>query len=34
MWKLLKRRWKYLVARLAGRLEESAEPKTQLEQAI
>ena len=34
MWKLLKRRWKYLTARLAGRLEESADPKTQLEQAI
>jgi len=34
MWKVLKRRWKYLTARLAGRLEESADPKTQLEQAI
>lgn len=34
MWKLLKRRWRYLTARLAGRLEESADPKTQLEQAI
>ena len=34
MWKLLKRRWKYLTARLAGRLEESADPKIQLEQAI
>ena len=26
--------WKYLTARLAGRLEESADPKIQLEQAI
>ena len=34
MWKLLKRRWRYLTARLAGRLEESADPKIQLEQAI
>ena len=34
MWKLLKRRWKYLTARLAGRWEETADPKTQLEQAI
>ncbi len=34
MWKLLKRRWKYLTARLAGRLEESADPKIQLEQAL
>ena len=34
MWKLLKRRWKYFTARLAGRLEESADPKIQLEQAI
>ena len=34
MWKLLKRRWKYLTTRLAGRLEESADPKIQLEQAI
>ena len=34
MWKLLKRRWKYLTARLGGRLEESADPKIQLEQAI
>ena len=34
MWKLLKRRWKYMTARLAGRLEESADPKIQLEQAI
>ncbi|MXZ53563.1 MAG: PspA/IM30 family protein [Acidimicrobiaceae bacterium] len=34
MWKVLKRRWKYLTARLAGRLEESADPKIQLEQAI
>ena len=34
MWKLIKRRWNYLTARLAGRLEESADPKVQLEQAI
>ena len=34
MWKLLKRRWNYLTARLAGRLEASADPKVQLEQAI
>ena len=34
MWKLLKRRWKYLTARLAGRMEASADPKIQLEQAI
>ena len=34
MWKLLKRRWKYLTARLEGRIEASAEPKVQLEQAI
>lgn len=34
MWKVIKRRWKYLTARLAGRWEETADPKTQLEQAI
>ena len=34
MWKLLKRRWKYLTARLGSRFEESADPKVQLEQAI
>ena len=34
MWKLLKRRWNYLTARLAGRLDENADPKIQLEQAI
>ena len=34
MWKLLKRRWKYLTARLGGRWEETADPKTQLGQAI
>ena len=34
MWKILKRRWRYLTARLAGRWEETADPKTQLEQAI
>lgn len=34
MWKHLKRRWKYLVAKLTGSFEESADPKVQLEQAI
>jgi len=34
VWKVLKRRWRYFTARLAGRLEESADPKIQLEQAI
>ena len=34
MWKLIKRRWKYVTARVAGRLEQSADPKIQLEQAI
>ena len=34
MWKLIKRRWKYMTARLSGRLEASADPKIQLEQAI
>ena len=34
MWKLIKRRWKYMTARVAGRLEQSADPKIQLEQAI
>jgi len=34
MLKLVRRWWKYLTARLAGKLEESADPKTQLEQAI
>ncbi len=34
MWKLIKRRWRYLTARLAGRWEETADPKVQLEQAI
>lgn len=34
MWKLLQRRWKYMTARLSGRLEKSADPKIQLEQAI
>lgn len=30
----LRRRWKYLVAKLTGRFEETADPKVQLEQAI
>ncbi len=34
MWKLIKRRWLYLTARLARRWEETADPKVQLEQAI
>jgi phage shock protein A len=34
MWKAIRRWWKYLGARLSGKLEESADPKTQLEQAI
>lgn len=34
MWKVLKRQWKYLTAKLSGNLEERADPKIQLEQAI
>ena len=34
MWKLIKRRWNYLTARMSGRFEETADPKVQLEQAI
>ncbi len=34
MLKLLRRWWKYMTARLSGKFEESADPKTQLEQAI
>ncbi len=34
MWKVLKRQWKYLSAKLSGTLEERADPKIQLEQAI
>ncbi|MCY4067932.1 MAG: PspA/IM30 family protein [Acidimicrobiaceae bacterium] len=34
MWKALKRRWKYFTARMAGRFEENADPKIQMEQAI
>ncbi len=34
MWQHLKRRWKYWTARLDSRLEETADPKVQLEQAI
>jgi phage shock protein A len=34
MWKLFKRQWKYVTAKLSGRLEERADPKVQLEQAI
>jgi phage shock protein A len=34
MWKVIKRRWRYLVAKVSGRFEETADPKVQLEQAM
>jgi len=34
MFKYLKKRWNYLVAKLSGNFEEKADPKVQLEQAI
>ena len=34
MWNVIRRRWKYLTAKLSGRFEETADPKVQLEQAI
>jgi phage shock protein A len=34
MFKVIRRQWRYLSAKLSGRLEESADPKVQLEQAI
>ena len=34
MWKAIRRWWKYLGAKLSGKLEEAADPKVQLEQAI
>jgi phage shock protein A len=34
MWNAIKRRWKYLTAKLSGRWEENADPKVQLEQAM
>jgi len=34
MWKTIKRWWRYLGAKLGMKLEESADPKVQLEQAI
>lgn len=34
MWKVIRRRWRYLTAKLSGRFEETADPKVQLEQAI
>ncbi|HWG73982.1 MAG TPA: PspA/IM30 family protein [Acidimicrobiales bacterium] len=34
MFKLMRRQWRYLTAKLGGRLEETADPKVQLEQAI
>jgi phage shock protein A len=34
MFKLIKKRWKYLTAKLTGRFNDRADPKVQLEQAI
>jgi phage shock protein A len=34
MFKVIRRQWRYLTAKLSGRLDESADPKVQLEQAI
>jgi phage shock protein A len=34
MWKLMKRAWRYVVAALTGKLDELADPKVQIEQAI
>ncbi|MGA1439968.1 MAG: PspA/IM30 family protein [Ilumatobacteraceae bacterium] len=34
MFKLVRKWWKYLTAKLSGRFDESADPKVQLEQAI
>ena len=34
MWQYLKRRWKYMTARMSKRFEQNADPKVQLEQAI
>jgi phage shock protein A len=34
MWKVIRRRWSYLVAKLSGRFEESADARVQLEQAM
>jgi phage shock protein A len=34
MWKVMRRRWKYLAAKLSGRFEESADARVQLEQAM
>ena len=34
MFKALKRWWHYLAAKVSGKLDESADPKVQLEQAI
>jgi phage shock protein A len=34
MFKAIRRWWKYMAAKLSGKLEESADPKVQLEQAI
>ncbi len=34
MFKLIRRRWLYLTAKLSGRMEETADPKVQLEQAM
>jgi phage shock protein A len=34
MWKAIRRRWKYLTAKLSGHWEETSDPKVQLEQAM
>jgi phage shock protein A len=34
MWKVIRRRWKYMTAKLSGRFEENSDPKVQLEQAM
>ena len=34
MWKAIKRWWKYMGAKLGSSLDENADPKVQLEQAI
>ena len=34
MWNVIRRRWRYLTAKLSGRFEETADPKVQLEQAM
>jgi phage shock protein A len=34
MWKVIRRRWRYLTAKLSGKFEERSDPKVQLEQAM